>query len=88
MIKETKQPTFAQPSILKDEPASELDCSGDSKPRRISAKAGRQQVGGYLLPERQKVKVSGHYNEKRPWRGLAPGSGIAYRPNRPKSGQW
>jgi hypothetical protein len=46
MIEETKQPTFAQPSISKDEPASELDCLGVSKPRRISAKAGRQQVGG------------------------------------------
>jgi hypothetical protein len=34
--KKTKQPTFAQPSISKDEPPGELDCSGDIKPRRIS----------------------------------------------------
>ena len=33
-------------AISKDEPASELDCSGNSRPRRISAKAGRQQVAG------------------------------------------
>src|SRR6202041_492622 len=29
---------------LKDKPASGLDCSGISKPRRISVKTGRQQV--------------------------------------------
>src|SRR4051812_37539205 len=35
---------LAPSPLLKDEPASGLDCSGISKPRRISVKAGRQQV--------------------------------------------
>src|ERR1700733_9173850 len=34
---------LAPSPLLKDEPASGLDCSGISKPRRISVKAGRQQ---------------------------------------------
>ena len=48
---------FKPSPLLKDEPPSGLVCSGISKPRRISAFSGPAAGGGYLLPERQKVKI-------------------------------
>src|SRR5882757_380155 len=49
---------LAPSPLLKDEPAGGLDCSGISKPRRISAISGPAAGGGYVLPRGPKVKVS------------------------------
>src|SRR5437868_14492443 len=50
---------LAPSPLLKDEPPSELDCWGNSKPRRISVKTGRQQVAAMYCRQDQRSRSAG-----------------------------
>src|SRR5882724_10040139 len=55
---------LAPSPLLKDEPASGLDCSGDFKAAPDIRLSGPAAGGGYLLPDGAKVKV---------WEDVKPG---------------
>src|ERR1700722_10357413 len=57
VLRKPNSPLAPSP-LLKDEPPSGLDCSGDFKAAPDIRRSGPAAGGGYLLRTRQKVKVS------------------------------
>src|SRR2546429_3310760 len=74
-LRESEQPTFAQPSFGRMSRQAGSIVRGISKPRRISVFSGPAAGGGYVLPDGRKVKV---------WQdvktGLGPNGAGADRP--------